>query len=54
MLIDNVNNRLGDDLKKQVKKGSKLCIAASTFSSYAFEALKKELKNIDELRFVPD
>lgn len=51
-LIDNVNNRLSDDLKKEIKKGSKLSIAASTFSIYAYEALKKELKNIDELRFV--
>lgn len=52
LLIDNVNNRLGDDLKKELRKGAKLSIAASTFSIYAFEALKKELKDIDELRFV--
>lgn len=51
-LIDNVNNRLGEDLKETIKKGSKLSIAASTFSIYAFEALKKELGKIDELRFI--
>ncbi|MHA7102535.1 helicase-related protein [Roseivirga pacifica] len=51
-LIDNVNNRLGDDLKESIKKGSKLSIAASSFSIYAFEALKKELGKIDELRFI--
>ena len=51
-LIDNVNNRLGDDLKAGIKKGSKLSIAASSFSIYAYEALKKELEKIDELRFV--
>ena len=51
-LIDNVNNRLGDDLKESIRKGSKLSIAASTFSIYAFEALKKELGKIDELRFI--
>lgn len=51
-LIDNVNSRLVDDLKSTVKKGSKLSIAASTFSIYAFEALKKELSKIDELRFI--
>lgn len=50
--IDNVTTRLGDDLKGTIKKGSKLSIAASTFSIYAFEALKKELEKIDELRFV--
>src|SRR5690606_25492914 len=48
----NVNTRFGDDLKIEIKKGSKLAIAASTFSLYAFEALKKELKSVDELRFI--
>jgi SNF2 family DNA or RNA helicase len=51
-LIDNVNSRLGDDLKVSIKKGSKLSIAASSFSIYAYEALRKELENIEELRFV--
>ena len=51
-LIDNINTRLGDDLKETIRKGSKLSIAASTFSIYAFEALRKELKKIDKLRFI--
>ena len=51
-LIDNVNTRLGDELKETIRKGSKLSIAASTFSIYAFEALKKELEKVDELRFI--
>jgi SNF2 family DNA or RNA helicase len=51
-LIDNVNSRLGDDLKLTIRKGSKLSIAASSFSIYAYEALKKEMDKIDELRFV--
>lgn len=51
-LIDNVNSRLGDDLKESIQKGSKISIAASSFSIYAFEALKKELSKIDELRFI--
>jgi SNF2 family DNA or RNA helicase len=51
-LIDNVNNRLGDDLKASIRKGSKMSIAASSFSIYAYEALKKELEKIDELRFI--
>jgi hypothetical protein len=50
--IDNINSRLGDDLKQEIKKGSKLAIAGASFSIYAFEALKKELKNIDELKFI--
>lgn len=51
-LIDNVNIRLGDDLKESIKKGSRVSIAASSFSIYAFEALKKEFKNIEELHFI--
>ncbi len=50
--IDNITNRLGDDLRKEIKKGSKIAIAGASFSIYAFEALKKELKSIDELKFI--
>lgn len=50
--IDNVNIRLVDELKPEIKKGAKLSIAASAFSIYAFQELKKELENIDELRFI--
>ncbi|MEN5194693.1 helicase-related protein [Sphingobacterium faecium] len=51
-LIDNIRHRLGDDLRKNIRKGSRLSIAASSFSIYAFEALRKELNDIDELRFI--
>ncbi|RKQ42901.1 SNF2 family DNA or RNA helicase [Roseivirga pacifica] len=51
-LIDNVSTRLGEDLKENIHKGDKLSIAASSFSIYAFEELRKELGKIDELRFV--
>lgn len=51
-LLNNVSERLADDLKIEIKKGSKLAIAASSFSIYAFEALKKEFKGVDELRFI--
>ena len=40
-IIDNVNELLGDDLKSEVRPGSKLRIAASTFSIFAFEALRQ-------------
>lgn len=51
-LIDNKNKILKDDLSIEIKKGSKLSIAAACFSIYAFKELKNELKNIDELRFI--
>lgn len=51
-LIDNVNELLGDDLGRTIAPGSKLQIAASCFSIYAFESLKKELENIESLQFI--
>lgn len=51
-LIDNINKTLKDDLSVEIKDGSKLSIAAACFSIYAFEELKEELQNIDELRFI--
>ena len=51
-LIDNINSLLGEDLKGTLKPGSKLKIAASCFSIYAYVALKKELENIESLEFI--
>lgn len=51
-LINNITKTLKDDLSSEIKQGSKLCVAAACFSIYAFQVLKKELKGIDELRFI--
>ena len=51
-LIDNINKPLKEDLREQIQPGSKISIAASCFSIYAYQALKKELSKIDELRFI--
>ncbi len=51
-IIDNVNALWGDDLTLEIKTGSKLRIAASCFSIYAFESLKKELEKVDSLEFI--
>lgn len=51
-LIDNVNKTLKGDLIEEIKKDSKVSIAAACFSIYAFAELKKQLKNLDELRFI--
>ncbi len=51
-LIDNTSKTLRDDLAVEIKKGSKLSVAAACFSIYAFQELKKELQDIDELRFI--
>lgn len=51
-IIDNLNEFFGDDLKASIRPGSKLRIAASTFSIFAFEALNRELQSIKELDFI--
>jgi hypothetical protein len=51
-VLDNVNRTVKDDLEATVSKGDKLSIAAACFSIYAYQALKKQLEGIEELRFV--
>ena len=51
-LINNIDKTLQEDLSVEIKEGSKVSIAAACFSIYAFQELKKELKHIDELRFI--
>jgi len=51
-IIDNVNELLGDDLKAEISRGSKLRIAATTFSIFAFESLREELERVEELEFI--
>lgn len=51
-IINNQNKLLGDDIKKEIESGSKVKIAATYFSIYAFDALKEELMKIKELDFI--
>ena len=51
-IIDNKNKLLKDDLSDEIKQGSKVSVAAACFSIYAFQELKKQLTDIDELRFI--
>ena len=51
-VIDNINLLLKDELIDCIKKGSKMSIAASCFSMYAYNELKKQLDSIEELRFI--
>jgi len=50
--LDNVNDRVIDDLRMTIRKGSKVNIAAASFSIYAYRSLKKELEQINELNFL--
>ena len=51
-----LNNQIGEtvykELEKHIKKGSKVSTISAYFTMYAYEALKKQLDNIDEMRFI--
>ena len=51
-LINNITERVADDLKERLSRDSRVSVAAASFSIYAFEALKKELEDVEELRFI--
>ncbi len=51
-IIDNINKTLKEDLMTTLRSGSKVAIAASSFSIYAFQELKEQLGDISELRFI--
>ncbi|WP_214078262.1 helicase-related protein [Mesotoga sp.] len=51
-IIDNIHETLKDDLTATISDKSKIDIAASCFSIYAFQVLKKQLEDVDELRFI--
>ena len=51
-IIDNRMNLLGDDLKSELKEGSKVRIAASCFTLFAFNELREEFSKIKELKVI--
>lgn len=51
-LINNTTKTLKDDLSVEIKQGSKVSIAAACFSIYAFQELKEQLSQIEQLRFI--
>jgi len=51
-ILDNINQLFGDDLKRTLKPSSRLQIAASCFSIYAYEALKAELEQVEAVQFI--
>ncbi|KXL53687.1 RNA polymerase-associated protein RapA [Anaerotignum neopropionicum] len=52
-MIDNKRNgRVIDEIKDNIRKGSKLSVISAYFTIYAFSELKKELSHIDNMRFI--
>ena len=51
-ILDNITNTVRDDLRKEIKRGSKISVAATCFSMYAYQELKKQLESVEEFRFI--
>ena len=52
LFLDNQTNTVRDDMRKTIRKGSRLSIAAACFSVYAYQELKEQLESVEELRFL--
>ena len=52
MLDNKRNGKVSDELKENLKKGSKLSIISAYFTIYAFNEMKRELAKIDKMRFI--
>ncbi|MFZ1249725.1 MAG: helicase-related protein [Candidatus Saccharimonadales bacterium] len=50
--FDNKTRKVGEDLQKSITHDAKLRVSANIFSIYGFEALKKQLKQIDSFHFI--
>lgn len=51
-IFDNVTNIVRDDMAETITQGSRVSIAAACFSMYAYNELKKQLEDVEELRFI--
>ena len=46
-IINNITEKLSDDLHVEISPHSKVSIAAACFSVYAYEELKEQLEQVD-------
>jgi len=51
-VFNNTTKIVKDDLVQVIAPGSRVSIAAACFSIYAYQELKRQLSNIDSLRFI--
>lgn len=51
-ILDNITNTVRDDLRMEIKRGSRISVAAACFSMYAYQELKKQLESVEEFRFI--
>ncbi len=50
--IDNKRERVIDELKNALRKGSNISVISAYFTIYAYESLKKEMSRISNMRFL--
>ena len=51
-IFNNITKTVKDDLQVTISPNSRVSIAAAYFSIYAFQELKEQLQDIQELRFI--
>lgn len=51
-VFNNVSKIVKDDLVKMISPGSRISIAATCFSIYAYQELKRQLSKIDSMQFI--
>ena len=51
-IFNNTTKVVKDDLQKTIRSGDRISIAAACFSIYAYQELKEQLENCEELRFL--
>ncbi|MGN0838044.1 MAG: DEAD/DEAH box helicase family protein [Pyramidobacter sp.] len=51
-VFNNTTKVVKDDLIRTIKSGSIVSVAAACFSIYAYQELKTQLENVEELRFI--
>ena len=51
-ILDNINEIVRDDLISTIQPNGRISIAAAYFSIYAYQELRSQLEQIDELRFI--
>lgn len=51
-VFNNTTKVVKDDLVEKITSGSRVSIAAACFSIYAFQALEKQLRSVESLRFI--
>jgi len=52
MLDNKKNGTVHEELRDNIKKGSKLSIISAYFTIYAYNELKKELNKVKNMRFI--